>query len=502
LKVPAELNLVDGGVLTVPHVDTFDTVIVGSGPAGAATAQALARGGMTVAVLEEGPYVPHSQFVADAFRSMAMLYRDMGASVMLGNAPMPFLQGRAVGGTSVINGAISWRLPKSVWAEWTNRDPPLRDALPWEELETHAQSIEEQLHIAPTEERVAGPKNLLMAKGADALGLEHRPIARNVRGCRGLGRCLQGCPEGNKMSMERTMLPSACAHGARIFHSTSATRILVESGRATGVLATSRGGGSVTLRARERVILAASAVQSPMLLAASGIRHGPVGEHFQCHPGVSVAARFSDPIRMWSGATQGHEVIGLRKDGLKFEVLGFDLAILASRLKGVGQALANGIDDMDHWLSWGAAIRAEGEGTVRGRKRARVRFRMTTGDMRKVRRGVCLLGEMLLAAGADFVVPGVHGWHERVTDRAVMAKFEEEGPLDPHAYAMAVTHMFGTCRMGSQSGNSVVGSDLRHHAVDRLHVVDSSVFPSNTGVNPQTAILTLATHASQHMLNA
>jgi len=38
-----------------------------------------------------------------------------------------------------------------------------------------------------------------------------------------------------------------------------------------------------------------------------------------------------------------------------------------------------------------------------------------------------------------------------------------------------------------------VGPDFQHHDVRRLYVADSSVFPTNLGVNPQLPIMALAT---------
>lgn len=484
----------DGAEIRAPHDLRCDVAVVGSGPAGAAVARTLARAGADVVVLEEGPWVQDPTALApDAFTAMATLYRDLGASLLMGRAPMPLVQGRAVGGTSVVNGAISWRLPRDVHAEWLAADPALADALPWDTLEARFAAIERDLNVHPTPATVAGPNNLLLARGAEALGLAHRPIARNVRGCEGLGRCLQGCPRGHKMSMDRSYLPEAAAAGARILAGVRVDAVRVGAGRAEGVEGRAAGGGRVRVRAGRAVVLAASAIQTPALLIRSGVRHGPVGEHLQCHPGVSVAGRFPEPVRMWTGATQGHEVIGLRHERLKFEALGYDMALVAARVKGVGRALAAGLADLAHQAQWGAALRARGEGRVRpGRRRARVRFDLTPDDLRALRRGVRVLGEMMLAAGADWVAPGVHGWHERVSDRAVMARFEDEGPADPRAYALVVTHLFGTCRMGSDPARSVVRPDFRHHAVDRLYVADSSVFPSNIGVNPQTPILAVA----------
>src|SRR4030095_9346587 len=130
--------------------------------------------------------------------------------------------------------------------------------------------------IAPTDGAIAGAHNLLFARGAEALGLAHRPIARNVRGCLGLGRCLQGCPEGNKLSMDRSFLVDAEAAGARLYAGVQAVRVTHEYGRASGVLARAVAGGAVTVRARHAVVLAASAIQTPNLHRQSGLRQGPV----------------------------------------------------------------------------------------------------------------------------------------------------------------------------------------------------------------------------------
>jgi choline dehydrogenase-like flavoprotein len=493
------MHVTPGASQTHDATLTADVVVVGSGPAGAAVARTLAAAGARVLVLEEGPYLLPADFPEDGFSAMARLYRGMGTTLTAGRAPIPYLQGRAVGGTSVINGAISWRLPRDVHEAWLRDDPPLGEALPWERVSAALDQVESDLSIAPTSPEIAGPHNLLLGKGAEALGLEHRPISRNVRGCRGLGRCLQGCPEGRKASMDRTYLPDAAARGAEIWSGVTVTHVLHDGAHAGGVLARTAGGARLRVQASRAVVLAASAVQTPLLLRGSGLTHGPVGERFQCHPGVSMAGRFPEPVTLWEGATQGHEVIGLRHQGIKLEALGYDMALAAGRLKSVGPDLSRDIADLAHWANWGAAIRARTHGEV-GRTflgGTRVRFAMGEDDMRLVRRGVRVLGEVMLAAGAEFVTPGVHGFPERVTDRAVMARFEEDGPLDPRAYAMAVTHMFGTAKMGSNPRTSVVRPDFRHHLVDRLYVADSSVFPTSLGVNPQTSILALATICGQ-----
>jgi choline dehydrogenase-like flavoprotein len=480
-----------------------DVVIIGSGPAGAAAAREVTRAGASVIVIEAGRWVAPREFQLSAFHSMADTYRDMGASVVLGSAPTPFVQGKLVGGSSPINGAICWRTPRDVYDEWLTKDRALADALPWDVLEATTDMLEARLNVRPTDPAIAGAKNQLLARGAEALGLAHRPIRRNVQGCEGLGRCMQGCPNARKLSVDATLLADAEQAGAVVLSSTEVTGIHVQAGRATGVRGVTDGGAEVRVHAGRAVIVAASAVQSPALLMRSGLRHGPVGRHFQCHPGVSMAGRFPEPVHMWEGATQGHEVTGLRHEGLKFEALGFDLGVMAGRLEGVGRELAAEIDDMPHVLDWGAAVRAEAEGVVRVvRGKPHVFFSPSEHDVRRYRRGLRVMGEMMLAAGADHVSPGVRGFLRRTSRVADLIELEQHGPKRASAYTSAITHMFGTCRMGSDPQRAVVRPDFRHHATSGLYVADSSVFPSSLGVNPQIPIMAVATLAARRAIGA
>ena len=489
------LVALDGRDVRSPHQEITEVIIVGSGPAGATVARQLAARGVRVVVVEEG----HEVRVASpsGLQAMAELYRDMGTSIAFGNASMPYLQGRVVGGTSVINGAISWQLPREAVDAWLQRDPTLGEALAWDELQREESWILRRLNVAPTEDAVAGEKNRLLGRGADALGVAHRPIQRNTLGCRGSGRCLQSCPHGAKLSMDRSFLPDAVGSGARLISGARVERVLVEGRRAVGVRGTFSGGGAFTLRAAHAVVLAASAIQTPVLLLASGLTQGPVGRHLTAHPGVSVTGKFPHAVRNWEGATQGHEVTGYRAEGLKLEALGFDRSILASRVPGVGPSFRARLQELQRYAVWGAAMKARAEGRVRrGWRRPLVTYSLTPEDVRLARGGGRVLGDVLLAAGATEIYPGVPGFDAVVTSRERLARLEEVGSLNPRDYTMSMTHLFGTARMGSDARENVVRPDFRHHHVDGLYVADSSVFPTNLGVNPQIAIMVLASRCA------
>ncbi len=486
-------NLFDGSLLKKTHTEQADAVVVGSGPGGATVARDLAGAGLRVVLIEEGRLWLPQDFPADAWTANAELYRNVGATLAMGNLPIPLVQGCAVGGTSVINGAISWRLPQDIHQEWLATDPALEQSIGWTALSEAMDRVESDLHIHPTPPEISGPNNLLLGKGADALGIAHRPIYRNVKGCRGLGRCMQGCPEGHKMSMDRTYIPEALAHNARLFYSTTALRVLHQDGKAQGIQAITKAGANLRVLA-PRVVLAAGALHSPLLLWKSRLRHPSLGQGFQCHPGVGITGRFPNPVRMWEGATQGHEVIGLRHEGIKIEALGFDMAFVASRLKSFGPALTDDIANLVFWSNWGAAIRAEARGSVRPswRGQPHVRFSLTQNDLFKIRRGIRVMAEIMLAAGATAVYPGIYGWHDKLSDPAPLARLEQEVPLHPKRFNALATHLFGTCRLGSNPQLAVLDPFFQSYTTQGLFVSDASVFPSNTGVNPQTSIIALA----------
>src|SRR5262249_29406707 len=54
--------------------------------------------------------------------------------------------------------------------------------------------------------------------------------------------------------------------------------------------------------------------------------------------------------------------------------------------------------------------------------------------------------------------------------------------------------------MGRDPATNVVRPDFRHHTIESLYVADSSVFPTNLGVNPQIPIMALATLCARRVM--
>ncbi|MCA9772088.1 MAG: GMC family oxidoreductase [Myxococcales bacterium] len=492
-----------------PLDEACDYVIVGSGPSGATVARVLAEAGEEVVIVEEGAPWPLEKRKPQLYHTMKGAWRDMGTNAAVGSALIPILQGCVVGGSSVINSAICWRMPEDVHHLWSE-DRGIAEAIPYAALERAFERVERELNVHPVEAPARGNQNNLMEAGCEKLGYTGHRIERNERDCRGSGRCLQGCPHGAKLSMDLSYIPHAMKNGARVYATCRVERIETTGERATGVVGTfhdpilKRRAHPMRIRARKGVVIAASAIQTPLLLLRSRLANSSkqVGRHFQAHPGAGVVGIFDHEVRMWEGATQGYETAHFRSQGYKLEAVALPPELAAARLPGVGRKLARGLSMYKNMTLIGAQVRAKAHGRVMpaGGGRPFVWYSLTERDVQVLKHGLKKICEINFAAGAKAVLPGIHGFPEALTSPDQLHLFDH-ARMRARDFSLIATHLFGTCRMGSLPRDSVVGPNFETHDVRGLYVVDSSVFPTNMGVNPQHSIMGMAWVAAEGMLS-
>jgi len=73
---------------------------------------------------------------------------------------------------------------------------------------------------------------------------------------------------------------------------------------------------------------------------------------------------------------------------------------------------------------------------------------------------------------------------------------------DFRARASTCYHPVGSCMMGPRSDSSVVNADLLVHGMERLYVVDASVFPNVTSGNTHAPTTMVAHKGAAAILHA
>ena len=480
--------------------DECDVVVIGTGAGGATAARVLAEAGLEVVLIEEGPFLTAADLRHDVYTSFQRGWRDMGLQAARGRALTPVLQGKMVGGTTAVNGAIIHRLPEEIHDHWC-RHFGVGVALPYAELDRVFDRLDAELSVGEPPHAIFGHNNALMERAVDAEGMTGNRVRRNVSDCQGSAHCLQGCPTARRQSMNVSYIPRALREGARLYATCRAERLIVDGGRAVGVEGrfcdppAGRRQSTLRVRARRAVVLAASAIQTPLFLLDNGIgrRSRLVGRRLQAHPATAVVGFFDEPVRMWFGATQGYETTQFWHEHMKLETVAMPLELTAARLPGYGPPFARSLAEYDHLAIWGVQIRARAHGRVhRGMLgKPSIRFDPSDADVRTLKLGVKRLVKLMFAAGARAVSPGVFGLPHRI------GTVDESDAIDalsddPRRFHCIISHVFGTATMGADPATSVVAPDGQSHEIPGLYVADASVFPTNIGVNPQHTICAIA----------
>lgn len=495
--------------------ETADVCVIGTGCGGATAGLRLAERGLRVVFLERGGAYTKEDFDQ---REVDMLPKIDGGRGLdaSDDLSVSLTYGNNVGGASVHYWADSYRTPPDRLQLWRERYglEGHDDA----ELGPLFAEIERDLSVHPAEPREYNRMNLLVQKGAAALGWHGEPVPQARHGCVGSGYCMQGCAYDAKQSMLVTYLPRALQRGAVLYADCEAYRLEWSGPRANALVARvldrATGlptGRTVRVEARAFVV-AAGGYGTPLFLLRQGLgaRLPALGRFTVCNPCPMTHARFDEPITQWRGIPAAFGVDEWRLarfDGARYREGGYLLmanqlqpATLAAVLPGVGprhRALMAELPRLGGVISW---IDDEPEGSVslRADGTAAYRVPLTGQNGQMIRDAYHKQAQLLFAVGAREVLFGdIHD--TRLTRAADIPAAVAGLEITPASNTLAAPHPAGGARMGKDPKHSVVGFDHRVHGTDNLFVADPSVFPTGPSVDPSLTIMAWSAIAARHV---
>lgn len=539
--------LVDGD-LTAREAErvVWDAIVVGTGMGGGMLGYSLARSGRRVLFVEKGrstlPGVPgiiraSMPELAEplAGRSAEAYYDALaraGRSIdevedisgRFSRRFVPFL-GSGTGGSSGLYGMVCERFFVRDFTPRQNfRDPgdsTVPDAWPisYDQLRPWYAAAEKQLGVRGQPDPLRPEANDVGLPAAPPFSADNQPLVEYLRGrglhpyhlpmacdytdgcstCQGY-LCHQSCKND---AARNCLLPAITEHGAHLLAECRAVRLEADGRQVRQVICESAS-GMLALKGKV-VVLAAGALATPLLLLNSrsgdwprGLANGSdlVGRNLMRHlidlieiwpqPDCKITAQNKEiglnDFYFWEGEKYG--TVQSFGSMLPIEVLSTGPGWRAKALRLMnpavrwgyerffngGLVLASITEDLPYL---GNCVLPSDRPILNGRQRLRLQYRLHASEIERRKVFMRQLKE-------------------------VLQPFRKVTLRDGENNA-SVGHVCGTCRFGTDPKTSVLDPHNRAHEVDNLYVVDTSFFPSSTGLNPSLTVAANALRVAAHM---
>lgn len=501
-----------------PAVLTTDVVIVGSGCSSMVASYLLTKKGFKVIIVEKGYHLNAITSPEHDFQRDIEAFEGEG-NMTSADASTMVLAGATVGGGGAVNWSCSLRPNEQVRREFVQKGAPLYGS---KEFDQALNEVERVMGVSTEFGSQGGSDNEhsftndLILKASKKLNYRAKTTGQNTGKHRANSGFVefgsrQGEAEGGVVEWFR----NSFNNGAKLLQRGHVVNIRHHNGYASGVEVVVDESKTILINCK-RVVCAAGSLQTPVLLQRSGFKNSHIGKGLKLHPVTAAYGLFPDQIVnkrldpiMTAVCTEVDNLDG-QGHGPKIEALHHRPVLTSFFLPyRNAQDFQTKVESYDHLCTLLIISRDKGEGKVSFYP-ARpsvpyIDYTPSKYDLSALLEGSLAGANMLYIQGAQRIflsstyIPDFVS-NKPVSERSIWDEdyqkwFQEAKRTEFILYNTKVgsAHQMGTCRM-SVNGPKHGAVDGKGHLYEcpNVHVIDTSVFPAASGVNPMITCMATA----------
>ncbi|KAK9322677.1 GMC oxidoreductase-domain-containing protein [Lipomyces orientalis] len=488
---------------------TFDAVIIGSGCGAGVVAARLSRQGLRVLVIEKGKYYHQEELTFSEDEGLRNLYEG-GGVLQSEDGGVNLLAGSTFGGGSTVNWSASLCPQGFVRREWALKHGA--EFYVTRDYEDALRDVCDRMGVSDNH-LVHSRANQILLDGSAKIGSTAHTVAQNTGGfSHRCCFCAYGCRFGEKQGGINTWLVDAANNGAKFMDNATVEKVVTSNGAARGVDVTAFE-RTITIPASV-VVVAAGALNTPVILMKSGFKNRNIGSHLKLHPVGTLYAIWNDKDfdsfneAILTTVNTDYENIDGDGHGVKIEcVLQQPVPIYSGFPWRGGESYKEGLMKYNNMATYISLARDKGEGRVYPDPvsgQPRISYELSKFDRNSIIAGLIRTAEFCLAENVD----EIHISDRRIPPFIPTSEVREKGILsdefntwadsvrkygiDKFTSQIGSAHQMSTCRIGSNPKTSAATSIGELWECKDVFVADASALPSASGVNPMISIMATA----------
>ena len=480
---------IDKKEVSIPK--SIEVAVIGSGSGGGVAANILNEK-YEVGIFEKGSYgngeTNNETFGYHNFYDTNGIQQTRGYKVLL-------LAGMGIGGGTSVNWTTSLKTPDKILDEWdslTGQNNYFNST----EFKSSRDYVCKELNVDVENNRVP-QKEVKLAEGIELNDLNYKIIPRNTSNadCTESGFSTFGRYDESINSTNKIWFSEDKFEPENVFSDTKIKSLDIADGKATHINVENR--GVLHKVAVDKVILAAGSLNTPKILLDSGYKNKQLGHNLKLHPVSGVAGKFSEEQKPWAGTMQGiySDDNLFRKDnyGYLLEGLPMHPSLFFPFFPNNNDKFDDFVESYKYW-SGGIVLTSDtSSGSIINKNPQHLwDYNLNDFDHDNLMHGMESLVRANYLAGAEEIMvatsPTMHWKKSSNEDIEEFLSRVKAIKNQPFRMLLGSAHQMGTARMNPDPNLGVTDLNGKVHGLDNVFIVDSSVFPRCSGVNPMITI--------------